>query len=381
MTAERQDYRGSAAALALTSDLNDTTSLNFAVTGDISGWPSGASGRNFAAVLDRGTAKEEKVLCATLASGTMVLASRGYDGTSAKTHSSGAAVEHFGISADKADDLDAHVYDVTRDDHTQYPLLDGSRGFTGVDQLTGTPSSVGGTSNQSGSATTFSRSDHIHAIGQGGISDSGMLADDVVTAAAMGAAAVGNTSVLVSGTRLHTEAASVAALPASPIVGDTAFVADTHSFLEYQGPGNGWTLPWNMGWGRVASCSPVLIDQSLSSGVLTDVNSVTCTWAHPGNRRYEVMVKVQATAAVAGTAFTFTVTDNANSVIDTALMHNNGAAGNGDTLSWTFEESPGSAATLVRKLRVTPAAAGTVKNSFASAVITVKDTGPNGLPS
>ena len=62
---QRQDYRGAAAALTLSADLS-AGDLTFSVTGDTSGWPTGASGRPFALVIDRGKSSEEKLLCATL---------------------------------------------------------------------------------------------------------------------------------------------------------------------------------------------------------------------------------------------------------------------------------------------------------------------------
>lgn len=370
----RQDYRGAAAALALTNDLTDTTSLNFAVTGDTSGWPSGASGRNFSAVIDRGTAKEEKVLCASLNSGTMVLAQRGYDGTSPKTHSSGAALEHFGISADKADDLDAHVYDVTRDDHTQYVPLDGTRGFTGVDQLTGSPSSVGGSSNSSGSALTFSRSDHGHAIGQGGIDDSGMFAPAVVNAAALAAATVGNGTLLVTGQRLRYIAANAAALPATPQVGDEAFQVDIAANLTYQGPTNGWTAPWNVSWGIVGSVTPSNVT-GISS--VADLTGMTVTFTAVANRRYRITAQAgNVTSTAASDVAEMTIVDGSGTLILGRAASSTTSMDN-IHLQWVKSYTAGSQTAKAQGRRVS----GTGTQTFGGLLFTVEDAGPNGLPS
>lgn len=230
----REDYRGAAAALTLTNDLL-AASTSFGVTGDTSGWPTGASGRPFGAVIDRGTAKEEKVLCSSLSASTITITSRGYDGTSAKDHSSGAAFEHYGPSASKMDDLDGHVYDTTRDDHSQYLPINGSRALTGVTALAGTPLSIGGTANLSGSALTFARSDHVHAIEAAGISDSSMFASNVIPPAAIPASTIDVTK-FASGIRPGFVVADATALALlSPTEGDVAWVRDTKVQIIYNG--------------------------------------------------------------------------------------------------------------------------------------------------
>lgn len=57
---------------------------------------------NFVIVLDRGLATEEKVLIASRSSNTLTVTQRGYDGSTAQAHSSGAYVEHV---------VDAYVID------------------------------------------------------------------------------------------------------------------------------------------------------------------------------------------------------------------------------------------------------------------------------
>jgi hypothetical protein len=86
-----------------------------------SGYPTGTGGP-FVLVLDPGTPLEEKVLCASLSGATVTVAAggRGWDGTTASAHSSGAGNVAQVFSAAEADDDNAHVYDTTRNDHPQY---------------------------------------------------------------------------------------------------------------------------------------------------------------------------------------------------------------------------------------------------------------------
>lgn len=120
----RLDVRGAAAVCTLTGSL-DSSTTTAALTGDTSGWPTGSTGRNFPVIIDRGLATMEKVLASDLTAGVLTF-TRAQDGTSASAHAAGATVEH-GIFASLIDDLGAHVYDTTRDDHTQYLDVAGVR--------------------------------------------------------------------------------------------------------------------------------------------------------------------------------------------------------------------------------------------------------------
>lgn len=98
----QKDFAGGAAATAITSSIN-TTALSFAV-GDGSSYPTGPT--PFVIVVDRGLATEEKMLVGSRASNTFTITERGYDGSSAQSHASGAIVEHC---------LDAHtIYQANR---------------------------------------------------------------------------------------------------------------------------------------------------------------------------------------------------------------------------------------------------------------------------
>jgi hypothetical protein len=129
MALQRMSHAGAAvpSALASAMGVSDTT---FVLT-QIAGWPTGGS-QPFLAVIDPGTASEEKILCASQSSGSVTVATggRGYDNTAPIAHLAGAIAEHV-FGAIEADDDNAHIYDHSRDDHPFYARTDGTRPFTG----------------------------------------------------------------------------------------------------------------------------------------------------------------------------------------------------------------------------------------------------------
>jgi hypothetical protein len=102
----REEFSGAAARTTLASGINNTD-LSFTVASG-TGHPTGTN--PFIMVIDRGLSTEEKIRC-TARSGavfTVHASGRGYDGTTAQSHSAGAYVEHV-VSAAKLDELDAFV--------------------------------------------------------------------------------------------------------------------------------------------------------------------------------------------------------------------------------------------------------------------------------
>lgn len=106
-------FSGSAQATTLGGAITSTTQSSFTVA-SVSGWletvgshvgqPLGTSG-NFVVCIDYGTSSEERILCSSITGTTINVATvggvlqRGYDGTTATTHSFGATVVHT-ISTD-----------------------------------------------------------------------------------------------------------------------------------------------------------------------------------------------------------------------------------------------------------------------------------------
>jgi len=86
----KKDYAGGAASTALTASINNAA-LSFTV-GDGSSYPNGTD--PFVVVVDRGLATEEKMLIGSRSTNTFTVTERGYDGTTAQAHASGATVDH-----------------------------------------------------------------------------------------------------------------------------------------------------------------------------------------------------------------------------------------------------------------------------------------------
>lgn len=103
----RRQYSGGATTASLASGINGVDTTISCTT--LTNWPDGTVGPFFI-VIGRGTASEEKILCASRTGNTLYVASggRGADGTSATSHSTGAVVEHV-FTATDADEANYHV--------------------------------------------------------------------------------------------------------------------------------------------------------------------------------------------------------------------------------------------------------------------------------
>jgi hypothetical protein len=110
------NYAGGAQATTTLASMNTTvTSIQVAAT---TGWPSNSN--PFVIKFDPGLATEEKCLISTYdGSGNLTIATRAYDGTTAYSHVQGATVQPC-WDAVSAQDNNNHIYDPTRNDHTQY---------------------------------------------------------------------------------------------------------------------------------------------------------------------------------------------------------------------------------------------------------------------
>lgn len=195
----RRDFTGNAKPTTITGSIN-ATDLTIPIA-DATGWPSGGGSGKFYITIDRGESSEERVLVQSRTGLNLTVAGtgdRGVDDTTATTHSSGASIEHT-FSAVDADEANAHVFDVARDDHTQYLNtarhdLEARHQFGGA---LGTPDAAAdiGTAAAAGTGDDPAREDHVHKIGTGAINSSGMFAADVVNAAAIAANAVGASEI------------------------------------------------------------------------------------------------------------------------------------------------------------------------------------------
>ena len=116
--------------LAVLVDLN-TPTLEVTST---AGYPA----TPFTIALERGTVNEEVVLCTSKVANAFTV-TRGWDGTTKKTHGIGAAIEHTTAAIDYIE-ANTHINDSTGDVHPQY-LLKGAFGAKGR-MLVGTGAGV-----------------------------------------------------------------------------------------------------------------------------------------------------------------------------------------------------------------------------------------------
>lgn len=116
-TTQDKEFKGAAVPTTITNAIN---AVDTAVSlQDATGWPTGA--QSWGAVIDKGQANEEKVVCQARSGLGVTIIGRGQDNTSAASHGSGAAIEHCLFAID-LDQLFNHATNVAIDDHTQYML-------------------------------------------------------------------------------------------------------------------------------------------------------------------------------------------------------------------------------------------------------------------
>ena len=102
----RREFNGAVLQTTLSASLSNSA-VSFGVV-DGSTYPSGSN--PFVIVLDRSNNLEEKVLISSRSSNTFTVAQRGYDGTTAQAHSSGAFVDHV-LDALTLQDMNTTTYD------------------------------------------------------------------------------------------------------------------------------------------------------------------------------------------------------------------------------------------------------------------------------
>jgi microcystin-dependent protein len=179
----RLEIRGAAVRLLLSTGISDTAT-QLEVAGSVAGWPTGST-YDFEVILDRNTTREEHILCTSIVGASpaiITVVQRGYNDTVPQAHDAGCTVEHF-VSARFLDDLMDHVYDMTRDDHTQLIHVNGTRGFSGLTAIAGTPVSIGAAVSP-GTGNTLARANHVHDIPDKSVTGA-KLADGTIPPTAM----------------------------------------------------------------------------------------------------------------------------------------------------------------------------------------------------
>lgn len=184
MAYERRMFAGGAVGTTLTVALSSSgTAITIA---SASGWPNGTP--NYAVIIGRGTATEEKCMISGLVGLVLTVVSRGIDGTAGGAHASGSTIELCMLARD-LDEPNAHIADTTLDHHSQY-LNNARHDITArhtFGAAYGTPAAASdvGTVAAAGTAAGPSRADHVHKLAAGSVNSAGVLATGVVTAAAI----------------------------------------------------------------------------------------------------------------------------------------------------------------------------------------------------
>lgn len=135
MTVTRRSYVGTAAPTKLAASIAAGDASFSVVAAGGNGYPTGVN--PFVITIDLGLATEEKVLCSARVADAFTVTTRGFDGTTAQSHVSGASVAHT-LSATDMDQVNQHGADTTTDDHTQYMRTDGTRHDLSARHLIGT---------------------------------------------------------------------------------------------------------------------------------------------------------------------------------------------------------------------------------------------------
>lgn len=151
----RRNYSSTAVATTLTSSINNAvTSIPVAAT---TGFPGSTP---FTLILDEGTASEE-IITVTAVAGLNLTATRGQDGTTAVSHSSGATVKH-GVSARDFDEPNSFLnLGGTVGGNTTITGTIAASGLAGS-LLSSTSGAALGTA-AAGSSTIPARADHVHS--------------------------------------------------------------------------------------------------------------------------------------------------------------------------------------------------------------------------
>jgi len=104
---ERREFLGSVEETTLSANVSNTDTSISLISG--STYPLGDT-NPFVIVINRGLVNEEKILCSSRSGDTVTVIQRGYDGTSAQSHSSGDFVDHV-LDAVTVQSMNTNTFD------------------------------------------------------------------------------------------------------------------------------------------------------------------------------------------------------------------------------------------------------------------------------
>lgn len=104
----RREFSGAVVATTLAANITNGSTTITAL--DASTFPTGDSGNPFVIIIDRGANNEEKILVTSRSSNSFSVSQRGYDGTTANSHTAGASIDHV-LDATTVQDMNTTTYD------------------------------------------------------------------------------------------------------------------------------------------------------------------------------------------------------------------------------------------------------------------------------
>lgn len=403
MTLQRFEHQGAAPPTVLNGDITaaSTQVTLLAPTG----YPTGSIGP-FVIVIDKGNSNEEKILCSSRSGPSCLVApgGRGYDMTVASGHTGPSPIQHV-FAAVEADDDNDHIYNTTRDDHTQY--LNPVRHDTTPRHVFGaaftippapTTSAVGDIAAQGGGAGP-ARSDHLHgresfgvglvqAVGIGNVTVDGLsttparadhihnltnnpsfatVAATTVTATTVNATTVTAPNVLTictSSTR-----------PASPAAGAMIYETDTGNFKIWTTATTLWQAPWNTAWGQIGYATTAVNQAGVTAVV--DLTSLSVAVTVPANRILKVTSHVLLNKDATAGLTRLYINEGATN-LSTAFVYF--TLSTFITLTEAVQLTPTVGAHTYKLRLSADTGAVTAANATQAGFILVEDMGPNGAP-
>jgi hypothetical protein len=102
----RREFSGSVLRTTLVANISNTATSITVLDG--STYPTGSS-NPFVIVIDRGLSSEEKILITSRSTNTLTVDTRGYDGSVAAAHTTGAFIDHI-LDAAVVQDMNTTTY-------------------------------------------------------------------------------------------------------------------------------------------------------------------------------------------------------------------------------------------------------------------------------